>query len=216
MLKSVLGLSVLFAVSFRCDAQASDPAGRTVARSSNSESAESAARDLFINGDYEKAVPILERASADDPRDLRLQNVLGMAYLYSSSRIDSRANFARVQPTMEKVIDGGGSATFIVGRALDRLKVTSVMKTVTGELAISKESLTFTPTHGSGETVGPLAKDELKECGLNRGYGKDSNTFHIKTTSHGELDFRPLHFSKDEASVVCKLAAKYWGIKFSE
>jgi hypothetical protein len=76
--------------------------------------------------------------------------------------------------------------------------------------------MTFTPSHGDSEAVGPVSKDEIKECGLNRTYGKDSNTFHIKTTSNGDLDFRPLHFSKDEATVVCTLAAKYWGIKFNE
>ncbi len=220
MYKSVPALLVVLLAgsSLAADCQTADPVARTVSRSASSENAESAARDLFINGDYDKAVPLLERAVAQDPKDLRLLNVLGMAYLYSSSRIDSRANFAHVQPTMEKVIEGGGTATFMVGRAMDGrlMKVKSVLKAVTGELAINKSTMTFTPSHGDSDAVGPVSKDEIKECGLNRTYGKDSNTFHIKTASNGDLDFRPLHFSKDEATVVCTLAAKYWGIKFNE
>jgi hypothetical protein len=108
MHKSVPALLValLASSSVPADCQTTDPVARTVSRSASSETAESAARDLFINGDYDKAVPLLERAVAQDPKDLQLLNVLGMAYLYSSSRIDSRANFAHVQPTMEKVIDG--------------------------------------------------------------------------------------------------------------
>jgi hypothetical protein len=218
MYKSVLALfsTLLLVASFHASGQTADAAARTVARSANSESAESTARDLFVNGDYDKAVPMLERAAAEDPTDLRLLNVLGMAYLYSSSRIDSRANFTRVQPTMEKVIDGGGTATFLAARAMDRLKTKYIVKAISGELALTKGSLKFTPTHGDGETVGPLSKDEIKECGLNHSYGKDSNAFHIKTTSQGELQFRPLHFSKEEATVVCTLAAKYWAVKFVE
>ncbi len=212
---SVLFVSLFFTAAFQCNCQTDDAAARTVSRSSNSISAEETARDYFTNGDYDKAVPLLEKATNDDPHDLRLLNVLGMAYLYSSSRIDSSSNFDHVQPIMQKVIDGGGTATFIVGRAQDKLKMKSVLKAVTGELALTKDTMTFTPTHGTGETLGPWSKDELKECGLNRGYGKDSNTFHIKV-GHSEIDFRPLHFSKNEAIVVCTLAAKYLGLKFDE
>jgi hypothetical protein len=169
-------------------------------------------RELFGNGDYDKAVPALEKGVEENPDNVVLLNLLAMAYLYSSSRVDSMANYAKVQPTMEKVIERGGEVTFLVGKTEDKLKVKFVVKAVMGELHMGRESLSFVPSRGNSETVGPLSKSDLRECGLNKGYGKDSNTFHIKT-SKGELDFRPLHFSKDEANLVCSVAAKYLGVR---
>jgi hypothetical protein len=95
-----------------------------------------------------------------------------------------------------------------VARAKDRMKGKSVVSATTGELRITRDSLKFTPTRNAEGAAGPYSPAELKSCGLNSSYGKDSHTFHIKT-AHETLDLRPLHFSKDEADLVCSLAAKY-------
>jgi len=178
------------------------------------EEAEKAARDLFSSGDYDKAVPILERATAEYPGDLRTLSLLGMAYLYSSSRLDMVANLPRAQDTMAKVVERGGEAVFFVGKGDDPLKGLSkfVVKAIQGELHVSKSSLTFSPNRGSTGAIGPLSGADVKECGLNKSYGKDSNTFHLKTAKD-TINFRPLHFSKEESNLVCSLAAKYLGVK---
>lgn len=186
-----------------------------LSRSGKSRDTEKAARELFSIGDYDKAVPLLEVASTEEPNDPVLLSLLGSAYLYSSSRIDSASNFVRAQPTMENAIDHGGEALFFVGLASDRFKEQYVTKAISGELKVGKASLSFTPLRGGSEGTGDIAKGDIKECGLNRKYGKDSNTFHVRTT-RTELDFRPLHFSKDEADLVCALVAKYLGARLGK
>ena len=115
---------------------------------------------------------------------------------------------------MEKAIEGGGEAVFLVSRAKPQGKLTrgpTILTATPGELRINKESLSFVPSR-EGEKAGPFGSDDLKECGLNPSYGKDSNTFHVKT-GKDTLDFRPLHFSKDESNLACSIAEKYLGVK---
>jgi hypothetical protein len=185
---------------------------------------ENEARQMFSNGDYDKAVPLLERGSAVFTEDLPLMTLLSMAYLYSSSRLDSVANLPKAKPLMEKVIDRGGAAVFVAGLAVNRSKekVTGhsvmggshVTDVVMGELRILKDSVRFVPSRGSSKEVGPLSSQEIQECGINKKLGKDSNTFHLKT-GKTEYNFRPLHFSSEEANLACTLISKYLNAKFS-
>jgi tetratricopeptide (TPR) repeat protein len=172
------------------------------------------ARELFELGDYDKAVPILERAHETEPANLRLFSLLGMAYLYSASHVDLYANVEKARRTMEDVVTAGGDAVFRVGRANDPLKsqIKFVLKAIQGELRISRDALAFTPDRGSGDGAVTIAKGDIRECGPNKGYGKDSNTFHFKTVKD-TINFRPLHFSKEEARLACDLAAQFLGVK---
>lgn len=183
-------------------------------RSAQAIEAERSAKELFAAEDYDKAVPILERATAATPVDLKDLSLLGMAYLYSSSRLDLAANLPRAQMTMDRVIEEGGEAVFLVGRGDDPIKSMAIhmVKVIQGELRIRKTSLRFVPARTTVGLVGPLSGADIRECGLNRSYGKDSNTFHIKLLKD-TVNFRPLHFSKDESNLVCTLAAKYLGTK---
>jgi hypothetical protein len=176
--------------------------------------AERAARELFSAGEYGRAVPMLEKAVTAHPDNLTELSLLGMAYLYSSSQIDMSANLGRAQQTMDKVVEKGGTAVFLVGRGDDSLKsqIKFLVKAIQGELRIGKESLSFVPSRGATGGTGAVSKGDLKECGLNKSYGKDSNAFHIKTAKE-TIHFRPLHFSKEESDLACTLSAKYLGAK---
>jgi tetratricopeptide (TPR) repeat protein len=176
--------------------------------------AEATAKDLFAAGDYDKAVPVLENALAANPGDLGDASLLAMAYLYSSSRLDQTSNLDRAKAAMDKVIADGGEAVFLVGRGDDPMKFAAVhmLKVIQGELRIGKDSITFVPSRSATGGVGPLTAADIKECGLNRTYGSDSAAFHLKLQK-AVLNFRPLHFSRDESDLVCALAAKYLGVR---
>ncbi len=176
---------------------------------------------MFSNSDYDKSVPLLERATAEFSQDLPLLTLLSMAYLYSSSRLDSAANLAKAQPAMEGVIERGGAATFLVGLAVNRSKEkirgksvmggSHVTDVVMGELKIGKDSISFMPSRGALESIGPLGGKDIKECGINRTFGRDSNTFHV-TVGKSEYNFRPLHFSREEGNLACGLMNKYLNV----
>jgi hypothetical protein len=89
------------------------------------------------------------------------------------------------------------------------------VKATQGELRIRKEGFSFTPSRSSTGMAGPFSGSETRECGLNKSYGRDSNTFHIKTTKE-TINFRPFHFSQDEAQMVCSLLAKFLGTKTAD
>src|SRR5262249_13865395 len=127
--------------------------------------AESAARELFDAGDYGRAIPLLEKVTANYPSDLQDLSLLGMAYLYSSSRLDMTGNVKKALETNTKVMELGGEAVFLVGRGDDPLKGMSphLVKAISGELKISKEGIRFTPTRNSKGAAGPFPGSEIKE-----------------------------------------------------
>lgn len=178
--------------------------------------AEMTTREFFKSGDYARAIPLLEKAAADYPSDLQVLSLLGMAYLYSSSRLDMTANVKKALETNTKLVELGGEAVFLVGRGDDPLKSMSlhVVKVIQGELKIRKDGFLFTPSRSATGAAGPFPGSEIRECGLNKSYGRDSNTFHIKTTKE-TINFRPLHFSEDEAEMVCTLLAKFLGARMA-
>ena len=179
--------------------------------------AERAARELFQSGDYARAIPVLEKAVAACPSDLPDLSMLGMAYLYSSSRMDLTANAKKALETNTNVVELGGEAVFLVARGNDPMKNMSphVVKAIQGELRIRKDSFWFTPSRSSSGAAGPFSGSDVRECGLNKSYGRDSNTFHIKTGKE-TIDFRPLHFSRDESLMVCSLLAKFLGARTAD
>ena len=67
-------------------------------------------KELFELDRYDKAVPILEKATAEQPDNPKLLSLLGVAYLYSGNRGDSVKNSVRARTTMEKAIEKGGEA----------------------------------------------------------------------------------------------------------
>src|SRR5947208_9819314 len=129
--------------------------------------AESTAREFFDSGDYARAIPLLEKATAAYPSDLQDLSLLGMAYLYSSSRLDMTGNVKKALETNTKVLELGGEAVFLVGRGDDPLKSMSphLVKAISGELKISKEGIRFIPNRRSTGAAGPLSRSEVKECG---------------------------------------------------
>ncbi len=172
-------------------------------------------KELFELDRYDKAVPILERATAEHADDVKLLSLLGVAYLYSANRGDPVNSVARARATMEKAIEKGGEAVMLVSRAKPQTKLTrgeSILAATPGELRVTKSWISFVPGRGDAGATGQLSQADLKECGPNRSYGRDSNSFHLKTSKE-TIDLRPLHFSKDEAQLACALAEKFLNLK---
>lgn len=190
------------------------PGGTPGVRSPQAIEAEKQARELFSAGDYERAIPILEDSAETSPDDLGVLSLLGTAYLYSATNTEFAGNIAKAKATMEKVIDQGGEAVLLVARGEDPRNslLSHMVRASQGELRIREGSLSFVPARGFGGAFGPVTGADIKECGPNRSYGRDSNTFHLKILKD-TVNFRPLHFSKDEAILACSLAAKYLGVK---
>jgi hypothetical protein len=210
MTRTTTSLLILLVLSLAAFAQTSNRPPEAI-------EAESMAREFFKTGDYAQAIPLLEKTTADHPEDLQNLSLLGMAYLYSSSRLDLTDNVKKAMEVNTKVVELGGEAVFLVGRGDDSIKSMSphVIKAIQGELKINKSSFLFTPSRSSNGAAGPFSANEVKECGLNKSYGRDSNTFHIKTTKE-TINFRPLHFSKDEAQMVCSLLTAFLGAKTAD
>src|SRR4051812_25941486 len=76
--------------------------------------------ELISRGAYEKAVTALESTDATYQDDPEWYTLLGKAYLYSSDRLNGSALFARASDAMQKAIEMGGDAVFIVDRSKDR------------------------------------------------------------------------------------------------
>ncbi len=190
--------------------------GQGDSRSPGSLDAERTARDRFNAGEYDRAVPVLERAVQAEPGDLKLASLLGMAYLYSSSNTDLAGNLTKAREVLDKVLSAGGEVVFLAGKGDDPLKSMSVhmVKVIQGELRLRKDSVTFVPSRSSTGGFGPLAASEVKECAANKGYGQDSNAFHLKLQKE-TVNLRPLHFSREEANLACSLIGKYLGAKTS-
>jgi hypothetical protein len=188
--------------------------GQSIDRTAQSIGADKQAKELFESGDYDKAVPILEGAIATAPDDETNAQMLAMAYLYSSSRVDMSANFPKAQTAMTNLIERGWEAVFLVSRANDPMKNANihVVNAIPGELRIRKGSLRFVPGRGTVGAVAQVDGSSIKECGLNRSYGRDSNSFHLKVLKDN-ITFRPKHFSKDEADLVCSLIGKYLNVQ---
>ena len=182
--------------------------------SAGSSEIEKDVRELFELDRYDKAVPILERATAEHAGDVKLLSLLGVAYLYSANR-DPVNSLNRARAAMEKAIESGGEAVLLVSRAKPQTKITrgdSILAATPGELRITKGWLSFVPGRGDTGSTGQLTQADLKECGPNHSYGKDSHSFHLKTSKE-TIDLRPLHFSRDEADLACSLAEKYLNLK---
>jgi hypothetical protein len=183
--------------------------------SAGSSETEKDVRELFELDRYDKAVPILERATAEHAGDVKLFSLLGVAYLYSANRGDPVNSLNRARAAMEKAIESGGEAVLLVSRAKPQTKLTrgdSILVATPGELRITKGWLSFVPGRGDSGSTGQLSQADLKECGPNHSYGRDSHSFHIKASKE-TIDLRPLHFSKDEADLACALAEKYLNLK---
>jgi tetratricopeptide (TPR) repeat protein len=169
-------------------------------------------RDLIAQMAYEKAVPVLEEAVAQNKQDAAAAGLLGMAYLYSSQIPGAQRNAEKAENTYIQALDLNGSASFLVSLAKDKIKGPNVLKAVPGSLMLYRDRVEFVPERSAPEDHLFIGGGDLKECGHSHGYGKSSNTFFLKTRK-GDFLFRPHHFSPEEGDLVCKLTAKYFGAK---
>jgi hypothetical protein len=163
------------------------------------------ARDLMEAKNYTKAIPYLQDAVDNRGKDLAALEMLGTAYLYSSSEVDQHQNLERAEKAMQQAIDAGGKAVFRAGLGHDRVKGKNMVDTIDGLLSISKPSLEFSGSSG-GDAI-KVALGDIRSCGQSTGYGKEYAAYHLKLAKT-DYYFRPYHFRHDEGDLVCTLIAK--------
>jgi tetratricopeptide (TPR) repeat protein len=169
-------------------------------------------RGLLDEQSYDKAINVLEEAVAQDKQDSVAAGLLGMAYLYSAQSLDSLGNAKKAESTFIQALDLGGSASLLMSLTKDKIKGPNVLKAEPGTLTIFRDRIEFMPAGKNQEDHVFLGGSDLKECGHSKGYGKSSNTIYLKTR-RDDYHFRPHHFSVEEGDVVCRLVAKYFGVK---
>jgi hypothetical protein len=160
---------------------------------------ESEIRALGMSGGWDRALTQL-KAIKDVQSDIKALELLGMAYLYTSNRLDSAGNLEQARKTISEVSGKGGSVRFIVSKSRDKRRENYLVEATPGELAIGKGNAVFTPFDGSPSETIPLL--EIGECSLSSSYGSDSGSFLVKRKG-SEMYFRPLHFSKTESELIC-------------
>jgi hypothetical protein len=160
-------------------------------------------RALFAVGAWDQAVNILEQApnALTDPSTREL---LAMAYLYTSSRLDSTENLGKAATLTRQIIESGGKAHFFVSEGRDKNKDNHLVEAIPGELTVTGSYVEFQAQDGSASQTQRWDKKDITECAPNPKYGKSSNSFHL-IVGRNELDFRPLHFSAEESNLICSL-----------
>lgn len=163
-------------------------------------------RALLANGAWTQAVDTLEK----DPKsktDPELRELLGMAYLYSASNLDSIANLDKARTLMKQIVDSGGKARFLVSIGRDKKKEANLLDATPGELVVTSTYVEFQPQTGASQPPVRWEKKDIVECGPNQKYGKTSNSFHLTMGQRDktEQNFRPWHFSAEEGRLVCSL-----------
>ena len=162
---------------------------------------------LFANGAWKRAIATLEK-TPNVQSDPALKELLGTVYLYSASDIDSTGNLDKARKLMKESVDSGQKARFLVSLGKDKRKEANLLDAVPGELVVTSAYVEFQPKAGSAQSAQRWEKKDITECALNQKYGKTSNSFHLTVTvgrEKPEQNFRPWHFSADEANLVCSL-----------
>ena len=162
---------------------------------------------LFANGAWKRAISTLEKAP-DGQNDPTLKELLAMAYLYSASDIDTASNLGKARTLMKQSVDSGGRARFLVSLGKDKKKEAHLLDAVPGELVVTSGYVEFQAQAGSAQAPQRWEKKDISECAMNSKYGKTSNSFHLtvgRDRDKAEQNFRPWHFSADEANLVCSL-----------
>src|ERR1700738_1916666 len=119
-------------------------AGAALTRAADSELVQQG-RDLISQEAFDKAVPVLEEAFAQNKKDGTIAGLLGMAYLYSAQNLDALRNAEKAENTYIQAVELGGSAGFLVGLAKDKVKGPNVLKAEAGVLTVYRDRVEFDP-----------------------------------------------------------------------
>lgn len=165
---------------------------------------------LFAAGDWERALLVLQQVPEQNADGVH-KELLAMAYLYTSSKLDGAENYEKAKSLYSQLAAAGAYVRFYVSRARDSHKPTQdpyLVQAVPGQLVASKTNVQFVPEEGMRANAETWKSEEIGSCTPNDKFGVDSNSFHISLSSAKEVNFRPLHLSREEADLICELIPK--------
>jgi hypothetical protein len=160
---------------------------------------------LFGNGDWERALLILQRVP-EQQMDAAHKELLAMALLYTSSRLDAATNYEEAKLRYTELTNAGASVRFLVTRSGDFHKPDvhpNLTKGIPGHLIVSKTSVQFVPQEGFKAAPETWKSPDVFDCKPNEKFGADSGSFHITVAGPKDIHFRPLHLSTAEADLIC-------------
>jgi hypothetical protein len=168
------------------------------------------------NRNYVRAQSLLEDALAETPGNPVLYEYQGIAYLGCGGSINSTECRKKAEAAMVNAIEAGGRATVIVDRSLEAGGVFSkanMLDVQRGWLHISKSGLEFEPERPDAKHPGfNVPPDDVKSAAMNSVNGVTTNSFHIDVRGkNGNHNFRTSNFSTDEAQIIFRVMAKYFG-----
>jgi hypothetical protein len=162
---------------------------------------------LFQRGDWDRALLKLQLVP-DRHGDPAIRELLAMAYLYTSSRLDSAENAMKAKELASQLVNEGKRARFYVSKARNiKPNQIHLVEATPGELIITKAGVEFMPQKGLTTAPQTWKSQEISECEPNTAFGQETGSFHL-TAGGNSVHFRPLHFSATEAELICQLVPK--------
>jgi len=159
----------------------------------------------FSAGRYRDAINLLEEAWESSPEDPVICENLALALLYGER------DFSRSLRLMEKALERGGQATFLVQHVHEK-GVSALSQTATnycpGKLSVRKGQVAFISSTEPGHSF-VLPGGSIREVRPNRIVGAAEAGFHIRTEKKEVLNFSPRSGSDPERTLIMELISQY-------
>src|SRR3954463_12619763 len=124
--------------------------------------------NLFSIGDWDRALLILQQVPQQQ-LDSSGKELLAMAYLYTSSRLDAADNYDKASALYTELVNAGGQARFFAGENRNGKPEVDpyLVEATPGQLVVTKAGVQFIPAQGL--KVGPesWSAQEIAACGPN-------------------------------------------------
>lgn len=158
---------------------------------------------LLEDGQYNKAVNLLEEAWEGDPTDPAIAENLAIGYLYADKEV------GKAGPLVEKAIALGGRASFLMDHLHEKLQIlaSDTADYCRGRLSIMPGRMVFVaanPRHSF-----ELDADNVREVKANKLYGAGRGTYNVRTRDKRKFDLRPRSGTPAERQLILELTGKH-------
>ena len=146
--------------------------------------------------DFQNAIRLSQQAVDIDPSRAQAFEIEGIAQLYGIKDLGAAAN------TMRAAVSRGGSASFFVTHDHDGV----FQAYCQGSFYVSKQGVRYSANDGKHSFY--IARDQLKDAGLNNFVGANLYSFHIKVIDNNKTrtyNFATGTFSAAEANLILEL-----------
>ena len=132
-----------------------------------------------------------------------------MAYLYTSSRLDSAQNAVLAKELATQLVNEDKRARFYVSKARNaKANQIHLVEAIPGELIVTRGGVEFIPQPGLTTKPESWKSPAIAGCTRSASFGSDSATFQLTLAGGNSVHFRPLHFSATESDLICQLVPK--------